>query len=76
MERKPPMLLLYGDADTAVRRYNLDRLEARIHEKCGVVKSIVYPGTDHLWIVGALGWLKFRGPPVLDDIAAFFASLK
>lgn len=45
-------------------------------EKGGVVKSIVYPGTDHLWIVGSLGWLNFRGPPVPGDVAAFFASLK
>jgi dienelactone hydrolase len=74
--KQPPMLLLYGDADTAVKRYNLDRLEARIHEKGGAVKSTVYPGVDHLWIVGALGWINFRGPPVLDDMATFFASIK
>ncbi|MGO8953261.1 MAG: alpha/beta hydrolase [Rhodomicrobium sp.] len=73
---QPPMLLLYGDADTAVRRYNLDRLEARIREKGGVVKSIVYPGVGHLWIVGALSWVNFRGPPVLDDMLAFFGSVK
>jgi len=73
---QPPMLLLYGDADTTVRRYNLDQLEAKIQEKGGAVKKIIYPGTDHLWIVGALGWLNWRGPPVAGDIAAFFASLK
>ncbi|MGO9174318.1 MAG: alpha/beta hydrolase [Rhodomicrobium sp.] len=73
---QPPMLLLYGDADTAVRRYNLDRLEACIREKGGVVKSIVYPGVDHLWILAALSWLNFRGPPVLDDTLAFFGSVK
>jgi acetyl esterase/lipase len=73
---QPPMLLLYGDADTTVKRYNLDRLEARIHEKGGAVKSVIYPGTDHLWILGALGWVGFRGPPVADDVAAFFASLQ
>ncbi len=73
---QPPMLLLYGDSDTTVKRFNLDRLEARIHEKGGAVKSVIYPGTDHLWIVGALGWVGFRGPPVADDVAAYFASLK
>ncbi len=72
---QPPMLLLYGDADTAVRRYNLDRLETRIREKGGVVKSIVYPGVGHLWILAALSWLNFRGPPVLDDTLAFFGSV-
>ena len=73
---QPPMLLLYGDADTTVRRYNLDRLEAKIQEKGGAVKSIIYPGIDHLWIVGTLGWLNWRGPAVASDITAFFASLK
>ena len=58
---QPPMLLLYGDADTTVRRYNLDRLEAKIQEKGGAVNNIIYPGTDHLRIVGALGWLNWRG---------------
>jgi dienelactone hydrolase len=73
---QPPMLLLYGDADTAVRRYNLDRLESRIREKGGVVKSIIYPGVDHTWIVGALSWINFRGPPVIGDITAFFDGIK
>ena len=73
---QPPMLLLYGDADSAVKRYNLDRLEARIREKGGRVKSIVYPGVDHLWILGAVGWVNFRGPPVLGDMLAFFESVK
>jgi acetyl esterase/lipase len=73
---QPPMLLLYGDADTAVKRYNLDRLALRIKEKGGSVRTIVYPGVDHLWILGALSWVNFRGPPVLDDITAFFGAVK
>ncbi len=73
---QPPMLLLYGDADTAVRRFNLDRLEVRIREKGGVVKSVVYPGVGHLWILAALSWVNFRGPPVLDDMLTFFDSIR
>ncbi len=73
---QPPMLLLYGDADTQVRRFNLDRLETRIREKGGVVKSVIYHGTGHLWIVAALSWVNFRGPPVLGDMAAFFDSIR
>jgi acetyl esterase/lipase len=72
---QPPMLLLYGGADTTVRRYNLDRLEARIREKGGIVKSIVYPGVGHGWIAGALSWINFFGPPVPDDMLAFFNSI-
>jgi acetyl esterase/lipase len=69
---QPPMLLLYGDADTVVKRINLDRLGARIRERGGSVKSIVYPGVNHIWILGALSWLNFRGPPVLADTLTFF----
>ncbi len=72
---QPPMLLLYGDRDTAVKRYNLERLEVRIREKGGVVKSVIYPGVDHLWILAALSWVNFRGPPILGDMLAFFASV-
>jgi len=74
--KQPPMLLLYGDADTAVKRYNLDRLEARVREKGGLVKSIVYPGVDHLWILAALSWVNFRGPPIPGDMIAFFDSIR
>ncbi len=70
------MLLLYGDADTAVRRFNLDRLEVRIREKGGVVKSVIYPAVGHLWILAALSWVNFRGPPVLDDMLTFFDSIR
>jgi acetyl esterase/lipase len=73
---QPPMLLLHGDADTAVKRYNLERVESRIKEKGGTVRSIVYRGVRHGWIVGALSWVNFRGPPVIDDMLAFFGMIK
>jgi acetyl esterase/lipase len=72
---QPPMLLLYGSSDTTVRRSNIERLEATIRERGGIVKSIVYPGVDHIWIAGALSRINFRGPPVLDDMLAFFDSI-
>jgi acetyl esterase/lipase len=73
--KQPPMLLLYGGSDTTVRRYNLDRLEASIRERGGIVKSIIYPGVDHIWIAGALSWINFRGPPVPGDMLGFFNSI-
>jgi acetyl esterase/lipase len=72
---QPPMLLLHGEADDVIRRFNLDRLEARIREKGGVVKSIVYPGVDHFWILGGASWVNFLGPPTLRDMTAFFDAL-
>jgi acetyl esterase/lipase len=70
---EPPMLLLYGDADTSVKKINIDRLEARIHEKGGCVKTIIYPGIDHKWIVGALSWVGRSKAPVIADMAGFFS---
>jgi acetyl esterase/lipase len=72
---QPPMLLLHGGSDTTVKRYNLDRLEAQIREKGGIVKTAVYPGVGHIWIAGALSRINFFGPPVLDDMLAFFNSI-
>lgn len=69
---QPPMLLLWGSDDTAVGRFNMDRMAARIHEKGGVVEAKIYPGISHAWIVGALSWLGQRKAPVLDDIDTFF----
>jgi acetyl esterase/lipase len=70
--RQPPMLLLYGDADTTVKRENLDLLEARIREKGGCVRSIIYPDINHIAILVALSWAGSRRAPVADDMAKFF----
>lgn len=72
---QPPMLLLYGARDTTVRPFNLERLEALIREKGGIVKCVIYPRVGHYWIVAALSWVNFRGTPVLDDMLDFFESI-
>ena len=69
---QPPMLLLYGDDDTVVKRYNLDKLEARIAERGGCVRSIIYPSVSHSGLLRALSWLSLNSAPVVDDITAFF----
>ena len=70
--KQPPMLLLYGDADTTVKRRNLDLLDARIREKGGCVRSTIYPGINHIDILVALSWAGSRHAPVADDMAGFF----
>ena len=72
---EPPMLLLWGDADTTVRRDNLDRLKTAIEAKGSRVQTIIYPGTNHVGILGALSWVNPQGVPVLDDIARFFKDI-
>lgn len=72
--QQPPMLLLWGADDTAVGKFNMDKMAARIQEKGGTVETMVYPGINHAWIVGALSWLGKNKAPVANDIDAFFES--
>jgi acetyl esterase/lipase len=71
---QPPMLLLYGDEDGAVKYANLQKLEQRIRQQGGCVQSRIYPGVDHTDLIGALSWLNLQKTPVIDDIIAFFDS--
>lgn len=69
---QPPMLLLYGDRDTAVKLANLEKLEGRIRQRGGRVQSRIYADVDHTAILRALTWWNLTGVPVLDDITKFF----
>jgi len=73
--RQPPMLLLYGDADKEVARYNLDRLVERIHQKGGCVQTIIYPGVTHIGLVGAISDFG-SDAPVIDDTVDFIEGKK
>jgi acetyl esterase/lipase len=69
---QPPMLLLYGDKDKTVGLVNLEKLKAAIKRKGGCVKSKIYPGLNHVWIIGSLSWLGSNKNTVLDDMVDFF----
>lgn len=71
---QPPMLLLYGDKDRVVKYANLQKLEQRIMQRGGCVRSRIYPDTDHTDLIGALSWWNRQRAPVVDDIAKFFDS--
>ncbi len=73
---QPPMLLLYGDRDTAVKLANLEKLEHRITERGGCVQSIIYRGVDHTDLLGALTWWNPQHVSVIDDIERFFLSCR
>ncbi|MGY6646395.1 MAG: alpha/beta hydrolase [Salinarimonas sp.] len=72
---EPPMLLLHGDADQTVERYNLERLANMIEDRGGRVESTIYPELDHIEILGALSWFWRNKAPVLDDISEYFMGL-
>ena len=69
--REPPILLLHGAGDETVSPGNSTRLAARIRERGGCARSVVYPGVGHVEIVVALAAPRLGIAPVLDDIAAF-----
>lgn len=71
---EPPMLLLQGVDDTTVKLYNLEKLKARIEQKGGAVKSILYTGIDHVGIAAALSWVKKGDAPVVQDVLTFFKA--
>lgn len=67
----PPLLLLWGDADTTVGPRNLRSLEAAMRSAGGNVETKTYPGVDHVDIMLAIS-RPFRGrAPTLDDVTAF-----
>lgn len=72
--KQPPMLLLWGGDDTSVKQYNMDRLAASIHKKGGCVQTKIYPGVDHVWILGGLTWFGDDNIPVLKDMVRFFRN--
>lgn len=68
--RNPPMLLLAGTADTTVHPENTLRLAARIRARGGQVQDRLYPGVDHIEIIGAIaGSLRFLAPTLRDCLA-------
>lgn len=67
----PPMLLLWGDADTLVKRRNIDSLTAAQTAAGSAVESKIYPGIDHSEIVMALSRPFRDKASVLADAVAF-----
>ena len=73
---QPPMLLLYGNKDTAVKLANLERLEQRIKQRGGCVRSRIYPNADHTDLIEALSWWNRQRVPVVEDITKFFGACR
>ena len=68
---EPPLLLLHGAADETVTAANSARLAARIRERGGCARAIVYPGVGHIGIVVAMAAPALGIARVLDDLANF-----
>ena len=67
----PPLLLLWGDADTTVGPRNIESLARAVRGAGGAVETKIYEGIDHAEILLALS-RPFRGKaPVLADVTEF-----
>jgi acetyl esterase/lipase len=67
----PPLLLLWGEADTTVGQRNLRGLDAAIRATGGRVETKTYPGVDHVGIMLALSRPLRGRAPTLADVTAF-----
>ncbi len=70
----PPMLLLVGDKDRAVRPGNSFRLAKAIRAAGGVAEAKAYPGVGHVGILTALLPPLRHRAPVLSDIVGFIGE--
>jgi dienelactone hydrolase len=69
---EPPMFLMWGDKDTVVKITDMQNLSTAIHQKNACVKTEIYPGINHAWLVGSLSWLGDRDATILPDMVDFF----
>ncbi len=67
----PPLLLLHGALDRVVSPGNSIRLAARIRERVGCARAIVYRGLDHAGIVVALAVPRFEIAPAFEEVMKF-----
>lgn len=69
--KQPPMFLLWGKKDQSVGQFNMDKLAQRVKIKGGCVETKIYPGTDHVWILGDLTWIGNNKHGILKDWIAY-----
>jgi hypothetical protein len=67
----PPLLLLWGEADTTVGPRNLENLERDQRATGGRVWTMTYPGVDHVGIMLALSRPLRGRAPTLNDVTEF-----
>ncbi|MBW3570664.1 MAG: alpha/beta hydrolase [Gemmatimonadetes bacterium] len=68
---EPPLLLLHGADDRTVSPGSSLRLAARVRERGGCARAVVYRGVGHVEIMVAAAVPRLASAPVLADIAAF-----
>lgn len=72
--QEPPMLLLWGDADTSVFRKNIVNMEAKVTGLGGQVETHIYAGMTHVEILTRLARPFKNKSTVLADIRTFIKT--
>jgi acetyl esterase/lipase len=67
----PPLLLITDGKDKVVDPGNTPRMAARVRERGGQVRTIVYPGLSHQLLIGAMAAPLSFLAPVAHDVGAF-----
>jgi acetyl esterase/lipase len=67
----PPMFLAAGTADTTVLPMNTEHLAAAIRRDGGVVEERLYPGVNHVKIIGAMAGVLHWLAPSMADVTEF-----
>ena len=72
--RLPPMLLANGLSDTTVRPVNAVRLSDAVRAKGGSVETKLYPGVDHIDMIGGFASPLHSLAPSLSDTLDFLVA--
>ena len=67
----PPLFLAAGSADRTVRPGNTEHLSAAIRRAGGQAEERIYPGVDHIRIIGAMTGVLHWLAPTLSDVTGF-----
>ncbi|WMP16666.1 alpha/beta hydrolase [Thiothrix lacustris] len=71
----PPVLLLHGEADTRVRPLHTRRFATALQQAGVPVQVKLYPGVDHVQIIGSLAAPLRLLSPSYDDVQQFLTSI-
>ena len=71
----PPVLLLHGAADERVLPFHTQRFAAALQQAGVPVQVRLYPGVDHVEIIGSIAAPLRLLSPSYADIQAFLATI-
>ncbi len=74
--RKPPALLVTGDADKVVGPGNSTRLAERLRHNGNEATEVVYRRLGHMTILAGFAPLLSNFLPILNDVGAFVARVR